>query len=216
MTAARNAALGLCIAPHRMVARALSGGASSRVSWERPLGGDDIVPGTPAWRAQLDDALRALRTTAPLSRELHVALAPPLAEVRVVALPTIGPLELGAAVERDAAKYFPVGAERQVIAVRTVGVATSGFAPHLVSAAAAVVVGDVLAAAAAAGFQVASIAPAQVAWVRSAAQSKAGAFGAPVRAMGTDRDATRSLLVRLDGRDDLFDVLDGDIVRVQH
>jgi hypothetical protein len=149
------------------------------------------------------EALRSLRTAAPGAHVLHVALLPPLAEVRIAALPAIDADELREALERDAPKYFPVGAERQVVTARPVGATADGFAPHLLSSAAATVVDDVLAAAEAAGWRVATIAPAHLAWAK-AARARQGAAG-----------ARHSAVVHFGDREDVLDVRDGAIVHLR-
>lgn len=205
MNTARGAGLGLAIATDRIVARTLGEGGGERLSWQRALAAAtaDAAPAADRWREQLRDALRSLRTAAPGARTLHVALLPPLAEVRTAALPAIDTDDLRLALERDAAKYFPVGAERQVVTARPVGAVTAGFALHLLASSPAHVIDDVLAAAEAAGWRVDSLAPAQLAWAK-AARARQGAGG-----------AAHSAVVRFGDREDVFDVKDGAIVRVQ-
>ena len=189
-------AIGVAIGRHRVVARSLDG-AGTRLMWERDLNAEG------SWRDQLTAALRALRQVAQGGRELHITLLPPLAEVRITDLPSVPPSRLRATVARDAAKYFPVARESRVVQVQAAGREDGSFAPHTVSAAPATVVDDVLAAAAAAGWNVASIAAAQFAWARGAATLSRSNGGRVVA------------LFQLDESSELFDITAGTITGVR-
>ena len=193
---ARGTAIGVAIGRHRVVARSLDG-TGTRLVWERELNGDG------RWRDQLTAALRALRQAATGARELHVTLLPPLAEVRITELPSVPPSRLRPTVTRDAAKYFPVARESQVVQVQSAGDGDGSFAPHTVSAAPATVVDDVLAAAAAAGWTIASLAAAQFAWARGAA------------ALSRSNGGRVAALFQLDDSSELLDITAGTITRVR-
>ena len=193
---ARGSAIGVAIGRHRVVARSLDG-AGTRLVWERELNAEG------SWRDQLTAALRALRQVAQGARELHVTLLPPLAEVRITELPSVPPARLRPTVTRDAAKYFPVARESQVVQVQSAGGGDRSFAPHTVSAASATVVDDVLAAAAAAGWTVASLAAAQFAWARGAAT------------LSRSNGGRVTALFQLDHSSELFDITAGTITRVR-
>ena len=189
-------AIGVAIGHHRVVARSLDG-AGTRLTWERDLNAEG------SWRDQLTTAFRALRQTAPSARELHITLLPPLAEVRITELPSVPPSRLRPTVTRDAAKYFPVARESQVVQVQSAGAGDGSSAPHTVSAAPATVVDDVLAAAAAAGWNVASLAAAQFAWARGAAT------------LSRSNGGRVAALFQLDESSELFDISAGTITRVR-
>ena len=193
---ARGTAIGVAIGRHRVVARSLDG-AGTRLEWERELNADG------SWRDQLTAALRALRQAATGARELHVTLLPPLAEVRITELPSVPPSRLRPTVTRDAAKYFPVARESQVVQVQSAGAGDGSSAPHTVSAAPATVVDDVLVAAAAAGWTVASLAAAQFAWARGAAT------------LSRSNGGRVTALFQLDDSSELLDVTAGTITRVR-
>ncbi len=180
-------AIGLAIAGDRVLARSLGGGDA--LSWRREL--PAIGESLDGWRDALRDALRSLHTAAPGAASLRVALLPPLAEVRVVELPTIGGEQLRAVVVRDASKYFAVGAEPQVVQVRPADDrAQTAFSSHLLSAAPERVVSAVLRAASESGWSVESLSPAQIAW------GEAGGGGAS--ANGTRKKAIVSMNNRIE------------------
>lgn len=151
--------IGVALTRDQLTARALdSTGTVHR--WPLPETASADV-----WNDALRGAMRALRVAVPSARTLHVSLLPPLAEVRIVSLPTAAPDRVLTAVERDAAKYFTVGHEPQFAYVELADGARGGaFAPHLVAAAPSRDITAILAAAASAGFTVESLAPAQLAW----------------------------------------------------
>jgi len=155
-------AIGVAMTRDQLTARAL-GGTGTMHRWPLPATG--AIDG---WADAVRGAMRALRVAFPTARTIHVALLPPLADVRIVNLPVAAPDRVLAAVERDAAKYFPVGDEPQVVSVERAAAADGGaFAPHLVAAAPSANIAAILAAAAAAAFTVESLAPAQFAWAAS-------------------------------------------------
>lgn len=196
-------AIGLAIAGDRVVARSLGG--SDSLSWRRELPAiGDSADSIAAWRDALRDALRSLRTAASGAPALRIALLPPLAEVRIEELPTIGGDRLRAAVARDASKYFAVGAEPQVVQVQpAVERVQSAFGAHLVCAASERVVSNVLRAAAESGWTVESLSAAQLAWAEAASSGAS--------ANGTRRKA----LVSTDDRIDLFELAGPRIVQLR-
>jgi hypothetical protein len=193
-------AIGLAIAGDRVLARSLGGGDA--LSWRREL--PAIGESLDGWRDALRDALRSLHTAAPGAASLRVALLPPLAEVRVEELPTIGGEQLRAVVVRDASKYFAVGAEPQVVQVRPADDrAQTAFSSHLLSAAPERVVSAVLRAASESGWSVESLSPAQIAW------GEAGGGGAS--ANGTRKKA----IVSMDNRIELLDLAGPRITQIR-
>ena len=193
-------AVGLAIAGDRVLARSLGGGDS--LSWRREL--PPIGESLDAWRDALRDALRSLHTAAPGATALRVALLPPLAEVRIEELPTIGGDQLRAVVARDASKYFAVGAEPQVVQVRPVlERAQAAFGAHLLSAAPERVVTAVLRAASESGWSVDSLSAAQIAWVA------AGGGSATANGMRT------KALVSMDDRIELLELAGPRITQIR-
>lgn len=202
----RATGVGVAIAPDRVTARG-AGRPASGLAWERALPPLD-APGA-EWREALRDAFRSLRAAAPDARSLHVTLLPPIAEVRVSQLPPVGAERLRPVIARDASKYFPVGNEPQVVQVRERGARTNGaFTRHLLSAAPERVVEDILAAATAAGWTVASLAPAHDAWA-AAALGDARSNGANANG------ACKLALVRSADRVDSFEIADHAVTHVR-
>lgn len=200
MMARRERSLGIAIGPDRVVASDFAGNGdrASGERWSYPL---HVGEG---WAADLTAAFRALRAARPSARVLHIALMPPLAETRLASLPVIDVSRLRPAIARDIEKYFPIVGEPQVVQVSAVGARSpSAFAPHLVSAAAARVVQDVLLAADVAGWTVDSLGTAQLAWA-GAARSDSRSNGARARAM-----------IHHAERVDILELSNGDVVRIR-
>jgi hypothetical protein len=139
-----------------------------------------------------------LRAKAPEARILHVALLPPLAEVRILALPSIPADELLPALSRDSARYFPVGAIPQVLQVMPLesGPGASS-ASSLVARADEALVEDILAAVDESGWKVASIIPAAYSWTRAIATPAEGS--APVTAVVRSTGREDHLTIGPDG-----------------
>jgi hypothetical protein len=134
----------------------------------------------------------------------RLVLLPPLAEVRIEELPTIGGEQLRAVVARDASKYFAVGAEPQVVQVRpSLDRAQTAFSAHLLSASPERVVNAVLRAASESGWSVNSLSAAQIAW------GEAGGGGAS--ANGTRKTA----LVSMDDRVELLELAGPRITQIR-
>jgi hypothetical protein len=206
----RTGALGAALCGSRLtVARGAGSRGDTDAVWSAPV---DQEPATR--RDSLTAALLALREEAPDVAALHIALLPPLAEVRAVALPALPVEELLTGVARDASRYFPVGTARQVVRVNELGArgATNASdardsrdshdsrdssdtaddargSTHLVATTDEALVDDLFAAADAAGWTIASLVPAAQAWAAAA------------RRLNKARTAT-SALVTTDGRVD--------------
>jgi hypothetical protein len=194
----RTGSLGAALCGSRLtVARGAGAAGNADAVWSTP-----VDHNAEARRESLTAAFLALREEAPGIATLHIALLPPLAEVRAVALPALPVEELLAGVTRDASRYFPVGTARQVVRVSDIAVGgangtrdTSSSADdargatHLIGTADEALVDDLFAAADAAGWTIASLVPAAQAWAAGA------------RRLSSARTAT-SVLVTTDGRVD--------------
>lgn len=152
-------------------------------------GGDGV-----AWSA-LDAALRAW--TEPVARgPLAIALLPPVAEVRSIALPPLGDDDVQQLLARAGGRYFLAARGTQVIGVMPRG-RGEGEQPRIVTAAPARLVSAIEAAATAAGWSGVTIVPAEAAW--------AAAAGAMWPARGRDTvalviaEADRTLLIESSG-----------------
>jgi hypothetical protein len=192
--------IGLAIGADRVLARSLGGGDA--LSWRREL--PAIGESIDVWRDALRDALRSLHTAAPSAGSLRVALLPPLAEVRIEELPTIGGAQLRSVVARDASKYFAVGAESQVVQVRpALDRSQAAFSSHLLSAAPERVVTAVLRATAESGWSVESLSAAQIAWAEAAG-------------VGASANGTRKMaLVSMDDRIELLELAGPRITQIR-
>ena len=188
-------ALGIAVASDRIVVRSLNG-AQSALAWERALHGSGAE-----WAGELRDALTELREQAPDVRALHVALMPSLAAIRIAELPSAPTSELRAAVERDAAKYFPVGGDPQVVQLEPATADRSGFAPFVVTVASQHAVDAIFAAASAANWTIATLATARFAWI-DADTAKRGA------------GETARIVVVHDGGEEVLHTSRGAIARV--
>lgn len=179
-------AIGIALAPGRLIATRLAadGGASIvESSVDAPA---NAIPDLEA----LVRAFRGVQQADSSARVAHIALLPPLAEVRWLDLPPLAADELRPLIERDSSRYFPVGVVPHVVqvlagerAARTPGRGT------LVAYAREQLVRDVLEAAAACGWRVASLSSAATAWAAAERPTEDG---------GTKR----TLHVRMGGRVD--------------
>ncbi|HEX6369723.1 MAG TPA: PilN domain-containing protein [Longimicrobium sp.] len=118
--------------------------------------------------AALEDAFRALRQAAG-GTTLHLALLPPLAEVRRIELPRLRDAEVQAVLRRDARRHFASAREPQALAVQKLGPAAAGRIAVLVAAAPEALVQAVWAAAPRAGWRLGGVVPADAAWAAAAA-----------------------------------------------
>ena len=169
----RRNEVGLAVGPDRIVAVRIASAGGERSA--------DTV-GTWAWganAAERDGVLVQVLTTL---RErhgvavVHVSLLPPLAEVRLVALPSLPSDELRAAVAPDLRRYIPADREPHVLQVTAQESPEGSSAQsHLLSIAALGLVESVLRASDAAGLEVRSIGAALLAWSQASPRSDASA-----------------------------------------
>lgn len=95
---------------------------------------------------------------------LHIALLPPLVQVRRIELPRLGEATVRQVLTRDAARYFPGAGGPQVIGVTCLGRGRQSPLPYLVAAADAEMVDSIFEAAENAAFAIDSLVPAHSAW----------------------------------------------------
>jgi hypothetical protein len=133
---------------------------------------------TARWERELDAAALAAEAVATLRavfeelRErvqgdaiaLHVALLPPLAQLRHLQLPRMRDDERRRVLTRDAARYFLGAREPQVIAASVLGARRGSPVPVLAAAAPASLVDAIFAAAESGRWEVESVRPAHEAW----------------------------------------------------
>lgn len=153
-----------------------------------------LLPGGAPWshplengmgEAALEDAFRALRQAAGArGTALHLALLPPLTEVRRIELPRLSDAEARAVLRRDARRHFAAAREPQALAVQTLGPAAAGRITVLVAAAPESLVQAVWQAAPRAGWRLEGVVPADAAWAAAAARwlgrAEAGRLVLPV------------------------------------
>jgi Tfp pilus assembly protein PilN len=159
----RVARVDIVVAPGRLTAVAHSG-AVSRSETVR-LDGMDAAAVLPAafatLRARLDAAVGADLSGV----RVAIALLPPLAEARLIALPPLRPAEAEAVVRRDGGRYFMGVTAPRVVAVEA---RRAAGAPVFAAAAPAALVEALHTAAAGAGWRVAAITAAHNAWLAAA------------------------------------------------
>lgn len=119
MPGAAGARFGVAVGPTRVVAVAARRRDARPDAWRRaiePPGDDGEWPAL----AEALEALRDAHAIAPSGGELSIALLPPLAQVRPVALPPLPPAELRPLVARNAARYFLGARGAQVVGLAPV------------------------------------------------------------------------------------------------
>lgn len=146
--------MGACLSPGWL----LSGDGPS--PWSREVA-------DPADAAVLEDALRELRQHAG-GGVLHLALLPPLVDLRRIELPRLRPDEVNAVLRRDARRYFPGGRGPQAVAVEMRGPAGAGRVAALAAAAPEALVEAIWEAGRRAGWDRVRIVPAHAAWTGAA------------------------------------------------
>lgn len=161
----RTLAIGVSLSETRIIASELSATrGGSAAAFERAW---DVADA--ARRDALTAAFRDLRVAAPGLTLLHLALLPPLSEVRIVEMPPLHADEMRPALSHDLRRYFPLGPARQVVQVHAPDARADG-APQsrAISIAEEALVEDLLATAEAQGWKVGSIVAAQFAWAEAA------------------------------------------------
>lgn len=165
----RHASIGILLDRHRIVASLPGRRAEKDRIWTHPLtAASDVTAGWP----DLEEALRSLRSIVDGTRvRLHVALLPPVAELRLLELPGLQEAEAELVVRRDTARFFPRRYESPVVELQ--GSGWRRRSPFVAVATPSQVVDDVGIAAQHAGFEFGGIVPAQLAWAASMPKSSA-------------------------------------------
>lgn len=168
--------LGLCLAPGRVVAAAVHTG----VRGARVLGtvSRAVEPPAPdgSWPALAEAVAEAAHTLRVPAGPVSVALLPPLASARVVAVPPLPARELQALVQRAVRRYFLVVPDGALVVDAAV---TAGAGRAVVACASEGAVSGVVAALATAHRRVGALVPSCVA-LAAAAEALLPTSGAPV------------------------------------
>ncbi len=150
----------------RTIGIAVAADRIATATWSRPL--TPRALGAGEWddlRTALVELRESLALRAPRAA---IALLPPLAQARLLELPPLRPAEYRRILSRDAARYFPTGDVAQVAAGEPL--AARGPRRSLPRVLAAVAASDLIEALVrtvdAAGWQLGSIVPAEVAWLQ--------------------------------------------------
>jgi Tfp pilus assembly protein PilN len=160
--------IGITIGTTALTAVARRGDAARVISVPLLYENDDIVSALPAALENVRARIEAELGAVSIGAAAHVALLPPLAETRLLALPPLRKAEAEAVVRRDAGRYFVGVPAPRIVAVR-LPPRTAASAPVQASAAGAVFVEAVRVAVAGAGWRVFSVVPAHAAWLAAAA-----------------------------------------------
>ncbi len=153
----------------RTIGIAVAADRIATATWSRPL--TPRALGAGEWddlRTALVELRESLALRAPRAA---IALLPPLAQARLLELPPLRPAEYRRILSRDAARYFPTGDVAQVAAGEPLaarGPRRSLDSPPRVLAAAAAsdLIEALVRTVDAAGWQLGSIVPAEVAWLQ--------------------------------------------------
>lgn len=162
--AAGRARVGVALEPGAVTAVLREGAGRHRV-WTRAL---DLGAGADR-AAALEAAFAALRDETGAGGALDVAILPPLAEVKRIEFPRLADDELRAVVRRDVRRHFLGAREPQAVALERLGAPAPGRVAVLAAAAPESLVEAVHAAAAASGWTLGSVVPAQAAWTAAGA-----------------------------------------------
>lgn len=197
----RTTHVGIALSADRLVA--VLPGDSPASPWTRPL----TPTGDPAvtW-PDLAEALGALRLAVGGTRPggaLHVALLPPLGELRRVELPGLSIVEARQVLRREPSRYLARAADSAPMELEVEGEGWRQSSPFTLLAASRAIVDGIHAAAQQAGWRLAGIVAAE------------GAWGAAASLLPAKDDADRALLVCLDDRVELVRVEDGHVLTVR-
>jgi hypothetical protein len=188
--------VGVALGADRLTAAAPARAAPGE-PWTRPL---EPHPGGTGWR-DLADALAELRE-ATRAAAVHVALLPPLAQVRRIELPRLSDDELRAVLVRDAGRYLLDPPVPPIVAAWPGRSRRRSPAATLAAFADADLVASIHSAAAEAGFRSARVVSAHAAW-EAAARREFPATGRGRACLVIAGEHTHEALVLESGRLDL-------------
>jgi Tfp pilus assembly protein PilN len=193
--------IGVAIAPDRATVVLAGTGISASVTWQ--LDADDTAS-VAALFVELKGALATAAGRLLGKATIDIALAPPLAEVRLLTLPPLRPHEALAVLKRDASRYFVAGNGHRALAVRLPRRRGNAPQPALAASASANFIEQLYVSAAAAGWQVRTVVPALAAWSAATTRGKgaprliAAQIGDVIHALRIDAAPTQLRRVPLD------------------
>jgi hypothetical protein len=155
----RREAVGLAITLDRVTARRLDGSDAEALAFSRPWSAASVNR-----QETLSEILRELASIVDGVRTLHISLLPPLAELRLLALPPLDSERLEGAIASDVRRYFPVDATAQVVQVSPASSQRELAASRRVCIVDESLAEDIVSAAASCGLEVASLAAAAYSW----------------------------------------------------
>jgi hypothetical protein len=192
----RRVTVGIALSADELCAvRQGAAGAAARAGVWRlplaPLNGDGM--GWPALTSALQELSRMLGTD---GGRLHVALMPPLTEIRLLDLPPMGERELRTLLSRNAMRYFVGARSAQIVGTSTAPKRASGASGGVMAAAAPQrLVTALHVAAREASWTVEAVSPAEGAWCSAAATlwPASGQHAAQLLVCGADRTQLLSI-----------------------
>jgi hypothetical protein len=169
MNRAPSGAIGVALSARRIVVTSLARDARARAtafeaSWDADASDRFEV---------LMDALRRAKLASPAAREVHIALAGALADVRVIVVPRLAAEELRPAIARDLVQYVPSANAQSVVQLHDS--ADASGTGRLLSSASAELVADIRRAASEAGLALRSIVAAPLPWRAAIVESSRAA-----------------------------------------
>lgn len=197
----RTTHVGIALSADRLIA--VLPGDSPATPWTRPL----TPTGDPAvtW-PDLAEALGALHEAVDgtkSGRALHVALLPPLGELRRVELPGLSLAEARQVLRREPSRYLARAADSAPVELEVEGEGWRQSSPFTLLAASRAIVEGIHAAAQQTGWRLAGTVAAE------------GAWGAAASLLPAKDDAERALLICLEDRVELVRVSGGHVLTVR-
>ena len=163
----RPLSIGVALDEHRLLAVLPGKGDPQNRLWTREL--EPAASNGAPW-SNLDEALCDLKSRIrPRRAQLHVALLPPLAQLRLVEMPGVNEAEAAVVVSRDPSRFFANRDDSLVIELD--GTGWRRRSPFMVTTASHAAIEAVDTAVRGAGFKLRGIVPAPLAWAASLPRS---------------------------------------------
>ena len=166
--------LGVALSADRLVA--VLPGSESDDPWRRALAPspDQSVasPDLATAFAELREALREASHGRTRRAVLHVALLPPLAHWRRIAMPGLRIDEARQVLRREPSRYLPIAADPAPLVIELEGTGWRERSPFTMVAASRTLIEGICAAAQQSGWEIAELVSAQAAWAASVSQSR--------------------------------------------